>query len=114
MRPHEEQLIILQPVGRVDNTSSAEFQDCLLEALAGGTSDIIIDFAAVDHISSGGFRALMTGLKQKPANRRIAVASLNAVVQETFSIARFHEVIPVFRSIAEAALAWEAPHRQAA
>jgi anti-anti-sigma factor len=97
-------MLVLLPVGRIDNLTSAAFQDRLLVAVRAGTADIVIDLSRVEYISSAGLRALITGLKQKPKERRIAVAALNTVVGEIFAISRFSEVIPVFDSV-EAALA---------
>lgn len=101
--------IVLRPVGRLDNATSAEFQARLLQTVNAGAGDVIVDLAAVAYISSGGLRALMMAAKQKPANRRIAVAALHPVVREIFAIARFHHGVPVFGSIDEAALAWDEP-----
>lgn len=101
--------IVLRPVGRLDNVTSGEFQARLLQAVTPGAADVIIDLAKVEYISSGGLRALMVAVKQKPADRRIAVAELQTVVQEIFTVARLHHVIPVFGTVGEVALAWGKP-----
>ena len=97
-------MLVLQPVGRIDNLTSAGFQDRLLVAVRAGTADVVVDFSQVEYISSAGLRALMAASKQKPKERRIVVAALNAVVGEIFAISRFSEVIPVFDTV-EVALA---------
>ncbi len=101
--------LVLRPVGRLDNSTSAEFQAKLLQAAE--KADSIVDLAAVDYISSGGLRALMTAARNKPTNRRIAVAALHATVLEVFTIAHFEQVLPIFATIEEARRAWE-PQRQ--
>jgi anti-sigma B factor antagonist len=101
--------IVLRPVGRLDNQTSAEFQARLLQTTGSGVADIIIDFTAVDYISSGGLRALTTALKQKPADHRIAVTGLHAIVQEIFAIAGFQQVLPIFATVEDAARAWADP-----
>jgi len=103
--------IVLRPVGRLDNVTSGEFQARLLQAMANGTADVIIDLAAVEYVSSGGLRALAVAEKQKPADRRIAVAGLRVVVQEIFTIAGLSHVIPIFGTLEEVALAWGTPSR---
>src|SRR5215469_10119404 len=50
----------------------------------------------------------MTALRQKPKDRRLAVARLNAVVQEIFTISRFSHLVPIFATVEEAGAAWEA------
>jgi anti-anti-sigma factor len=98
--------LLLYAAGRVDNQTSEVFQATLLAAVA--DADVIIDFTDVEYISSAGFRGLMTAARQKPQERRIAVVSLNDLVQELFAIARFHHVIPIFQSVEDAAAAWAA------
>jgi anti-anti-sigma factor len=97
-------LLVLRPVGRIDNLTSAAFQDRLLVAARAGAADVVVDFAEVAYISSAGLRALMAASKAKPKERRIAVAALNDVVGEIFAISRFAEVIPIFDTV-EAAIA---------
>jgi anti-anti-sigma factor len=99
--------LVLHAVGRVDTQTSEAFQTELL-AVADGRADLIIDFAQVEYISSAGFRALMTAARRMPKDRRLAVVALNDIVRELFAIARFHHVVPVFGSSAEAAAAWAA------
>ena len=96
---------MLRPVGRIDNLTSAAFQDRLLVAARAGAADVIVDFSEVAYISSAGLRALMAASKAKPKERRIAVAALNSIVGEIFAISRFGEVIPVFDTVAAAVAA---------
>jgi anti-anti-sigma factor len=95
----QDGMLVLRPVGRIDNLTSAAFQDRLLVAARAGAADVVVDFAAVEYISSAGLRALMAASKLKPKERRIVVASLNSVVGEIFAISRFSEVIPVFENV---------------
>ena len=100
-------LVVLRPEGRIDNTTSAEFQARLLAVVNEGTGDIVVDFSAVDYISSVGLRALMTAARLKTKERRLAATGLNAVVQEVFTISRFHHIVPVLGSVE--ARSWEMP-----
>src|SRR5205823_9642738 len=101
-------LLVLRPEGRVDNTTSPAFQARLLDAIKSEPSGIVVDFSAVDYVSSAGLRALMTAAKLKPKELRLAAIGLNSVVQEIFTISRFHHVVPVLNSLEEAAGAGEA------
>ena len=95
-------LIVLRPKGRIDNATSAEFQAQLLAEINAESGDIVIDFAAVEYISSAGLRALMTAARMKAKERRLAATGLNAVVQEIFTISRFHLVFACFDTVREA------------
>ena len=68
-------IVILRPVGRIDNETCVGFQEQLLRALNGASA--LVDFTGVEFISSAGLAALMTAAKQaKAKNGRIAVAAL--------------------------------------
>jgi anti-anti-sigma factor len=102
-------ILVLAPVGRIDNLTSGEFQTRLLAAVTSSSADVVIDFSGVEYISSAGLRALMTASRQKPKERRLAAARLNAVVHEIFTISRFSHLVPIFATVEEASAAWEAP-----
>ena len=102
-------ILVLAPVGRIDNFTSAEFQTRLLAAVTSSSADVVIDFSGVEYISSAGLRALMTASRQKPKERRLAVARLNAVVHEIFTISRFSHLVPIFPTVEEARAAWDRP-----
>ena len=95
-------ILILLPVGRIDNDTSAAFQARLLAALASPAA-VLIDFSRVEYISSAGLRALMMGSRQaKAVKGRLAVAALGPVVKEIFEISRFSLVVQVYETPAEA------------
>jgi anti-anti-sigma factor len=102
-------ILVLQPVGRIDNFTSAEFQARLLAATNSTTDDIVVDFSSVEYISSAGLRALMAASRLKPKEQRLAVACLNSIVSEIFAISRFSYVVPVFTTVDEASAARQAP-----
>ena len=96
-------ILILLPVGRIDNDTSAAFQARLLASLASAAATVLIDFSRVEYISSAGLRALMMGSRQaKAVKGRLAVAALGPVVKEIFEISRFSLVVQVYETSAEA------------
>jgi anti-anti-sigma factor len=105
--------IVWRPIGRLDDATSGEFQARLIAALSEAGADIILDFAAIDYVSSSGLRALISAAKVKPHERRIAVVAFNAVVREVFTISRLQDVLPLSTSVAEVAAAWDAAREPA-
>lgn len=94
---------VLRPVGRIDNETSADFQTKLLAVITPDGAAVLVDFSAVDYISSAGLRALMMASKQsKAAKGKLAVAALTPVVKEIFDISRFSFVVQVFDTVADA------------
>ena len=99
----EGDILILLPVGRIDNDTSPAFQARLLAALASPAAAVLVDFSGVEYISSAGLRALMMGSRQaKAVKGRLAVAALGPVVKEIFEISRFSLVVQVYETAGEA------------
>lgn len=101
-------VLVLSPQGRVDHVHADAFKtaiDRYLDDAKVSASPVILDFAAVDYISSVGLRALMLVARQvKQQDGRIVIAALQPLVEEVFKISRFNLVYQVFHSV-DAALA---------
>jgi anti-sigma B factor antagonist/stage II sporulation protein AA (anti-sigma F factor antagonist) len=97
---------VLAANGRIDQASADAFLEALqphLAACHAGSPPLLLDFSGVDYISSIGLRALMIAARQARASHgRLAIAHLQALVQEVFEIARFDLVIPCFADIESA------------
>ena len=103
---HQGDVVVLGPVGRLNNETSPEFQSRLLACIGSSDARVLVDLSAVDYVSSAGLRALMTASKQsKATGARLAVAGLNPVVKEIFAISRFSYVVSVFDTPAQALMA---------
>lgn len=97
------EVVVLGPVGRINNDTSGEFQTRLLGCLVNPGAAVLVDLTRVEYISSAGLRALMMASKQSKANNgRLAVAGLNPLVKEIFTISRFSYVVTVYETPAEA------------
>jgi anti-sigma B factor antagonist len=85
---------------RIDYDSAQRFQEQLLAALGDGSTVLIVDFSAVDSISSVGLRALVVAAKKsKAGGGKIVVSGLRPVVREVFEISRFDALFPLFDSV---------------
>ena len=68
-----------------------------------GTSRILIDFEALEYISSAGLRVLLaTAKKLKSAGGDLKICSLNDTVQEVFDISGFSSILTVSANPEEA------------
>lgn len=101
-------IVVLRPEGRLDSGTSPAFQERLLAVVALAPLGVVVDFSATDYVSSAGLRALMTAAKVKPRGLRLAAIELNPVVQEIFTISRFHHVLPILGSLDEVVDTWAA------
>jgi len=102
----EGDILVLSPVGYIDNETSPSFQARLLDKVGAGDGRVLVDFSAVEYISSAGLRALMAASKKtKAGGGRIAVAVLRPMVKEIFEISRFALVVQAFDTMADATAA---------
>jgi anti-anti-sigma factor len=96
-------VVVLGPVGRINNDTSPEFQNRLLGCVGLDGAAVLVDLSRVEYISSAGLRALMMASKQSKAVKgRLAVAGLTPVVKEIFTISRFSYVVTVYETATEA------------
>jgi len=106
-------VLVTRPAGHIDQASADDFLAALRAALASARGDgtaLLLDFAAVDYISSVGLRALMlTAREAKSADVALAVAALKPLVQEIFQISRFDMVVTAHPTVAAAIAALATP-----
>ncbi len=95
--------LLLRASGRIDHASADGFRAALqpyLDKCRTGADVIVLDFSAVEYISSVGLRVLMLAAKQaKSQGGAIGVAALQPVAQEIFEISKFTLVIPCFADV---------------
>lgn len=83
--------------GRIDLSNADSFKETLSAALATAKSALIIDLSGIDYISSAGLRSLMIVFKAgKAQGKAFAIAGLQPLVLEIFTISRFNLVFPLF------------------
>lgn len=98
--------IVAAPQGRIDHSSAAALESALaplLEQTGSRQGALVLDFSAVEYISSVGLRVLMLAAKQMRAQQaKLSVAALQGVVAEIFTISRFDKVLVVCATIDDA------------
>ncbi|HEV2673143.1 MAG TPA: STAS domain-containing protein [Aliidongia sp.] len=95
--------VLMTAAGRIDLSNAEAFKDALSAALATAKSALVIDLAGVDYISSAGLRSLMIVFKAgKGQGKAFAIAGLQPLVLEIFTISRFNLVFPLFGKVREA------------
>ena len=100
-----EEKTIVNVNGRLDAVSAPEFQKALLALIDKGANILVLDFSAVDYISSAGLRAILVVAKQlRSGQGELSVAELQEMVKEVFELSGFNAILPIFDSL-EAALA---------
>jgi len=89
--------------GNLDSNTSPQAQQALDGILAGGGKKMVIDFTALDYISSAGLRVLLgTAKRLSGAGGGLHLFGLNDTVREVFDISGFSTILAVLATEAEA------------
>lgn len=95
--------VLVSASGRIDLSNAENFKDALSAALSKARSALILDLSGVDYISSAGLRALMIVFKAgKAEGKAFAIAALQPLLLEIFTISRFNLVFPLFDTVRQA------------
>lgn len=99
MKIVEEQncdVAIFKLSGRLDTNTSPALEEKVLQAIDHGSSKIIVDFAALDYVSSAGLRVLNLAAKRlSHKDGKIILCSMQDYIKEVFEIAGFDTFIPI-------------------
>ena len=95
--------LVAAAAGKIDMSNSDGFQTALSASPGKAGSSLILDMSGIDYMSSAGLRALMIVHKAAmAANKNFAVAALQPLVAEVFTITKFNQVFSVFDTVAAA------------
>ena len=84
---HERETLILTPRGRLDTTSTADFERQVMVHLGKGATRLALDFDHLDFVSSSALRIVLIAAKVLRARQgRFALCNLKAHVSEVFRI----------------------------
>lgn len=90
----KEDNITLEITGRIDTTTSPEFEKTVREHL-NPDIDLILDFEHVEYISSAALRVLLQTHKSMNGKGKMILTHVNDVVREVLDITGFIEIIHI-------------------
>ncbi len=89
-----KRVAVVQPVGRVDSNTSAEFETELRRLLDSGHFNLVLDLSKIDFLSSAGLRVIVSSMKTARKNGGdVCVAEANARAGEVMKLAGLDAVI---------------------
>ena len=98
----EEDICNVSCTGRIDTGNYSDAESAMTYIVEAGHKRVVLDFPALDYISSAGLRTLGSLAKRiKRENGVLAVPSMNEYIKEVFDIAGFHILIPSCESVEE-------------
>ena len=91
----EDDVVIIQPAGRLDSTTSPEFEQFLF-AKTTDRDRLIIDLSKLDYISSAGLRVILAGAKRiDSVNGAMLLCGMKDVIHQIFKISGFLTILKV-------------------
>ena len=100
----QDDILIFSLSGRLDSNTSPDFEKRLSDVIRQGTTRcLVVDFGALDYISSAGLRVILKATKDiKRAEGRFVLCAMKDYVREVFEIAGFDTFLPSFTSLEDA------------
>lgn len=86
--------LTLQIMGRLDTVTAPELEACLKESL-GGVANLIMDFAALDYISSAGLRVILQAQKTMNKQGDMLIKNVNETINEVFEMTGFVDILNI-------------------
>ncbi len=80
--------------GRLDTTTAPALEAELKDAVVGIT-DLSLDFAALEYISSAGLRVLLSLQKAMNKQGTMVIKNVNDVIMEIFEVTGFADILTI-------------------
>lgn len=92
----QDGIAILELVGRMDATTTPEFESTSQALLAAGQRKLLVDMTQLEYISSAGLRGILGLVKGvKSLSGKLAFCALSPMVAEVFRISGFSSILTV-------------------
>jgi len=89
--------------GRLDTVTAPDFEQESRKWIEQGETFIVLDFSALEYISSAGLRCILTLAKAlKPVRGTVHFCALQEMVREVFTISGFSSMFTLHESLEEA------------
>lgn len=90
----EEKKAVVVLEGRLDTVTAPELEGELQGALD-GIEDLVMDFAALEYISSAGLRVLLATQKVMNKQGEMKIVNVNQTIMEIFEVTGFSDILTI-------------------
>ena len=99
----ENDVTIVSVDGSIDALTAPDLARSLIDEIAEGRANLVVDLTAVDFMSSAGLRTLLGAVKEsRSQGGDLRIASTNPGVDKVLKMSGFHNIARVFTSHADA------------
>jgi anti-sigma B factor antagonist len=89
-------IAVYQLKGRLDSFASPQLETRIFQAIEDGLLNVVINFGALEYISSAGIRAILKTIKAvRNKNGRIMLCCMQDYVKEVFEISGVNILAPI-------------------
>lgn len=80
--------------GRLDTTTAPQLEAELKQSIADST-ELILDFAKLEYLSSAGLRVLLAAQKVMNKQGKMVIHNVNDVISEVFEVTGFADILTI-------------------
>jgi stage II sporulation protein AA (anti-sigma F factor antagonist) len=89
-------VLVVKPIGRLDSNSAPGSEKAMLGRIEHGERRMVLDFSALDYISSAGLRVvLILARRLRKADGRLVLFGMNDHNRDVFAISGFLTLLTV-------------------
>ncbi len=101
---HDENFTTVAVIGSVDALTAPDLARVLVDQIAEGHVQLVVDLTGVEFMSSAGLRTLLGGVKEsRIQGGDLRITSTNPGIDKVLKMSGFHNIAKVFTSNADAA-----------
>lgn len=95
---------LVEVTGRVDSTNAEQLGDALTSEIEAGHTQIVLDLAAVEYMSSAGLREIVSALKRakRGVGGDVRIAQPSYRVREVLEMAGLDTILQIYPTQVEA------------
>ncbi|MEJ2728720.1 MAG: STAS domain-containing protein [Deltaproteobacteria bacterium] len=98
----ENGILIIVISGRLDAAAAPIAEGEINKALEGEQNRLLFDLSALEYLSSGGLRVILSAAKEiRKREGKVALAALTQYVYEIFEVSGFTAMLPIKDSVEE-------------
>ena len=90
----EDSVLHLRLEGRLDTTTAPQLEEELKQSIADVT-ELVMDFEALEYISSAGLRVLLSAQKTMNKQGEMRLTGVTEAVREVFDITGFSDILTI-------------------
>ena len=92
----ENNTTLIEVSGRIDSTNANQLGEALTTEINGGGTQLVVDLASVDYMSSAGLREIVSALKKVRGKGDLRLARPSERVLEVLEMAGLDSIFQIF------------------